>query len=42
MDLDETNERMHSWEYISIGLIQPFYINILFYLREYPLIKKKV
>ena len=40
MDLDEANKRMHSWEYISSGLLKHWYITLLFGMREYPLIGK--
>jgi len=40
MDMDESNHRMHSWEYISSGLLQHWYIKILFYLKYYPWLGK--
>ena len=34
MDLDQIDKRMHSWEYISSGLLQIWYMKFLFYLRK--------
>jgi len=38
--MDDVKIRMHSWEYISSGLLEHFYIKILFYMRDYPFIGK--
>jgi hypothetical protein len=40
MDQDEANNRMHSWEYISSGLLQHWFVKILFHLRNYPILGK--
>jgi hypothetical protein len=38
MDLDDSHKRMNSWEFISTGLLQHWYLKLLSYLRNYPLI----
>jgi hypothetical protein len=38
MDLDDCHRRMNSWEFISTGLLQHWYLKLLSYLRNYPLI----
>jgi hypothetical protein len=38
MDLDDSHKRMNSWEFISTGLLNRWYLKLLSYLRNYPLI----
>lgn len=38
MNLDEIGTRMDSWDYISSGLLQHWYVKFLFYLRNYPIL----
>ncbi|EGR30581.1 sodium hydrogen exchanger family protein, putative [Ichthyophthirius multifiliis] len=37
-DIDTQNQRMNSWEFLSNYINNPFYIQILFYLKTWPII----
>jgi len=38
IDQDRSEKRMHSWEYISEGLLSPNYLKFLFKWRNYPIL----